>query len=172
MLRYNSSGNCYVGITKNLKKRMLVHWRRDSKGKRLPKWSSRNDSKKGFKFYWFDIDKDVVSQSCADHCENQLAYRLFEKIKNVNNEKFMEEIHVGNGKFVDCKGNNYNVKITADNLRKKDIENKIEEFFKNPILLELEKINEEVLIRHINIGNIEEYDSSKCNKKWNEVVGN
>lgn len=170
VLRYNSSGNYYVGNTKKLKRRMLVHWRRDSQGKRLPKWSSINNSKRGFKFYWFEIDKDVVSQSCADHCENQLAKRLVEEIKKVSNGNFSEEIHVGNGKFVDNKEDNYDVDITVDNYIKRDIDNEIEVVLKKPILLNLEKINEKTLIKHINIGNIGEYDSGMCNKKWNEII--
>lgn len=172
VLRYNSSGNYYVGITENLKRRMLVHWRKKSKSKRkgLPEWSKRNESEKGFKFYWFDIDKDVVSQSCADRCENRLAQRLYEKIKDVNNEKPIEEIHVGNGKFVDCKEDNYDVNKTVDNSRKRDIDSKIEVFLKNPISLNLEKVNEEILIRNIKIGNIGEYDISQCNKKWDDIV--
>lgn len=169
VLRYNSFGNYYVGITKNLKRRMLVHWRRESRKKGLPKWSSLNEHKKGFKFYWFDIDKDVVSQSCADHCENQLANRIFDEIEKVNNKKIPEEIHVGNGKFVDGKENNYDIKKTDDNLIKRDIDNKIEVFLKKPILLKLKKINEEVLIRNIKIGNIGEYDANKCNKKWDDL---
>lgn len=168
VLRYNSSGNYYVGITKSLGKRMLVHWRGTSK-RRLPQWSSRNKSKRGFKFYWFDIDKDVVSQSCADRCENQLAQQLLKKIIDVNNKKFIEEIHVGNGKFVDGKEDNYGVNITADNSIKRNIDNKIEAFFKNPIPLELKKVNEEILLRNIKIGNIGEYDTSKCNKKRDDV---
>lgn len=38
-LRYNYSGNYYVGITEYLEKRMLVHWRRKSRKKGLPRWS-------------------------------------------------------------------------------------------------------------------------------------
>lgn len=147
ILRYNSSGNYYVGITENPEKRMLVHWRRKSKRKGLPKWSNINESKQGFKFYWFDIDKDVVSQSCADRRENQLAQRLFKKIIDVNNEKPIEEIHVGNGKFIDGKEDNYDVNITVDNTIKRDIDSKIEVFLKNPILLNLKKVNEEILCR-------------------------
>lgn len=169
VLRYNYSGNYYVGTTENLERRMLVHWRRKSKEKGLPKWSSLNKSKRGFKFYWFDIDKVVVSQSCADRCENQLAKRLVEELKKVNNGNFVEEIHVGNGKFIDGKENNYGVKRTVDNSIKRDIDNKIEEFLRKPILLKLEKINGEVLIRHINMGNIGEYDISQCNKKWDDI---
>ena len=135
----------------------------------MPKWSSLNKSKIGFKFYWFDIDKVVVSQSCADRCENQLAKRLVEELKKVNNGNFVEEIHVGNGKFIDGKENNYDVKRTVDNSIKRDIDNKIEEFLRKPILLKLKKINEEVLIRHINMGNIREYDISQCNKKWDDI---
>lgn len=170
VLRYNFSGNYYVGITENPKKRMLIHWRRESKSKRLPKWSSLNVSKRGFKFYWFDIDKDVVSQSCADRCENRLAKRLVEEIKNVNDGKSIEEIHVGNGKFVDGIPNNYGEKTTVDNSIKRDIDKKIEVFLKSPILLNLEKVNEKILIRNIEIGNIGEYDISQCNKKWDDVV--
>ena len=51
VLRYNETGNYYVGTSTNLEKRMLVHWRRESK---LPIWSKKNESKKGFKFYWFN----------------------------------------------------------------------------------------------------------------------
>lgn len=169
ILRYNSSGNYYVGITENLERRMLVHWRRESRRKGLPKWSSLNESKEGFKFYWFDIDKEIVSQSCADRCENQLAQRLLEEIRDVDNENLIEEIHVGNGKFVDGKENNYDVNITSDNSIKRDIDNKIEVFLKRSIPLILKKGNEEVLIRNIEISNIGECDISKCNKKWEDI---
>lgn len=47
VLRYNETGNYYVGTAINLEKRMLVHWRRESK---LPIWSKKNKSKKGFKY--------------------------------------------------------------------------------------------------------------------------
>lgn len=170
ILRYNCFGNYYVGITENLEKRMLVHWRRKSNRKGLPIWSSINKSGKGFKFYWFEIDKDVVSQSLADRCENQLAKLLIDKIKEFNTEKIFVEIHVGNGKFVDSEENNYDVNNTFDNFIKRDIDNEIEAFFKNPTSLILEKVNEEILIRNIKIGNIGEYDISQCNKKWDDVV--
>lgn len=79
-------------------KRMLVHWRRESK---LTIWSAKNESMKGFQFYWFNIGKDGVSRSKADLCENRMAEILFGIIKKKNEENFIKKIHVGNGSHYD-----------------------------------------------------------------------
>lgn len=176
VLRYNHSGNYYVGINENLEKRMLVHWRRKSKKKGVPNWSIDNKSQKGFKFYRFDIEGDAVSQSHADRCEDQLAKWFAQKIKEINDKKFIAEVYVSNGLLVDASGERKarKVKITTDDPDKKRIDSKIEEILKaqpeNTITLKLNKGNEEVKIRHTKTGIVEEYGHSKCNKTWDGVV--
>ncbi|MCM1101885.1 MAG: hypothetical protein NC079_09445 [Clostridium sp.] len=176
VLRYNHSGNYYVGINENLEKRMLVHWRRESYKKGVPNWSIDNKSQKGFKFYWFDIEKDAVSQSCADCCEDQLAEWFAQKIKEINDKEFFAEVYVSNGLLVDASGERKvrKVNITTDDPDKKRIDSKIEEILKtqpeNTITLKLNKGNGEVKIRHTKTGIVEEYGHSKCNKTWDDVV--
>lgn len=56
VLRYNDTGNYYVGTATNLEKRMLVHWRRESK---LPIWSKKNKSKRDSNFIGLILEKMV-----------------------------------------------------------------------------------------------------------------
>ncbi len=116
VLRYNYSGNYYVGITNNLENRMLVHWRRTSTKRKLPIWSKMNKSTKGFRFYWFNINNIGVSQSYADHCENMLAKNVVKKIKDINNEKFIKKVHTGNGNCID-REYNYYTKIEISDIK-------------------------------------------------------
>ena len=161
VLRYHSSGNYYVGITESFENRMLIHWRRTSN---LPQWSSLNESTKGFKYYWFSIDDDGVSQSHADHCENCLAELLVKKIKEIN-----KEVHVGNGKFVDTEDTR-GIEIEVNNIKNylKDIDVEITGYLKN--LKSLETKSGEFSIECCRIGYVEEYNHSQCNKSWDEVA--
>lgn len=165
VLRYNYSGNYYVGTTVDLERRMEEHWRRDSdSGKRLPRWSPRNKSKKGFKFYWFYIEKEGVEQGEAEHCEWELARLIVDKIKNINHEKLAEEIHVGNWKLID--GKEYNPESEPE--PSPSLDEKIEEYLKE--LKRLETEDGKFQIDCHAIGYIGEYDNSKCNKSWKKVA--
>lgn len=163
VLRYNFSGNYYVGTTEDFERRMGEHWRRDSDSeKRLPQWSPQNQSKKGFKFYWFKIENEGVERGEAEHCENRLAELLVDKIQNINNEKFAREIHVGSGLGIDCKG--YATEFEPS----PSLDEKIEKY-----LIEKENLNTKRGKFHIEchaIGYIGEYDNSQCNKSWEEVA--
>lgn len=165
VLRYNYSGNYYVGTTINVERRMGEHWRRDSKSeKRLPKWSRGNKSKKGFKFYWFYIENNGVKQGEAEHCEWELAELLLKEIKEISNEKLAEEVHVGNWKLVDFK--KYDFESEPESVP--SLDEKIEEYLKEPRTLDTE--NGKFQIRCYAIGYIGEYNDSQCNKSWEEVA--
>ena len=112
VLRYNYSGNYYVGTTPDFENRMLTHWRRTSTNNNLPMWSKENKSINGFKYYWFKINKEGVEQGKAEHCENCLADLLVEEIKKLN-----KEIHVGNGKRIDTE-NTYVIEIEVNGIEK------------------------------------------------------
>lgn len=169
VLRYNFSGNYYVGITNDLKKRMLVHWRRTSIKRKLPIWSKMNKSTKGFRFYWFNINSTDVSQSYADHCENKFAEKILKKIKDINNEKFIKKVYVGNGNCIDRKYN-YCTKIEINDIKNEF--NYIDEVIAY-YLIDSEKLGfkeNEVQIECCNIGYLGEYDHSQCNKSWSDVA--
>lgn len=168
VLRYNQSGNYYVGTTKNFPKRMLDHWRKESKS---PIWSQKNTSTKGFKFYWFNINGNGVSRSEADLCENRMAEILFEIIRKKNNEKFVKEIHVGNSSRYDLNIPVKDYKYNGDKEDKSpfnDIDKEIMEYLKKdePLILGKKKFS----IKCWRIGNIGEFHQSKCNKSLIEVV--
>ncbi len=168
VLRYNQTGNYYVGTTKNFPKRMLDHWRKESKS---PIWSQKNTSTKGFKFYWFNINGNGVSRSEADLCENRMAEILFDLIRKKNNEKFIKEVHVGNGSRYDTKIHvkdyNYNGK-NKDKIPLNDIDKEIMECLKK--IENLEAGKKKIPIKCWRIGYIEEFHQSKCNKSLIEVV--
>lgn len=169
VLRYKHSGHYYVGTAKDFDKRMLVHWRRESESiKRLPDWSFRNKSKKGFIFFWFKIAESGVSQSYADLCENQLAILIAEKIKCINENNFIKEVHVGNNKFIDGKDGNICNNFDDDKNELNYIDKEILNYFKNPEPLKTKK--GEFQIKCCGFGSVGEYDCSQCNKKWNEVA--
>lgn len=168
VLRYNQSGNYYVGTTKNFEKRMLDHWRKKSKS---PEWSKSNTSTNGFKFYWFNINGNGVSRSEADHCENRMAEILFEIIRKKNNEKFVKEIHVGNGSHYDVNIPVKKYKYNGDNKDESpfnDIDKEIMEYLKKDEPLKVGK--KEFSIKCWRIGHIEEFHQSKCNKSLIEAV--
>lgn len=168
VLRYNQTGNYYVGTTKNFPKRMLDHWRKESKS---PIWSQKNTSTKGFEFYWFNINGNGVSRSEADLCENRMAEILFDLIRKKNNEKFIKEVHVGNGSRYDTKipvkDYNYNGK-NKDKIPLNDIDKEIMECLKK--IENLEAGKKKIPIKCWRIGYIEEFHQSKCNKSLIEVV--
>lgn len=169
VLRYNYSGNYYVGITNDCGKRMLVHWRRTSTKRKLPIWSKMNKSTKGFRFYWFNINKNCVLQSEADHLENQLAEKISEKIKEINNKKFIKEVHVGNGNCIDRK-NRYNIKTAISDIKNElnEIDEIIAYFLINPEKLGFKE--NEIQIECCNVGYLGEYHSSQHDKSWREIV--
>lgn len=168
VLRYHYSGNYYVGTTIDFEDRMLDHWRKTSTKGELPQWSLKNKSTKGFEFYWFNINQCGVSQGKAEHCENQLAKLLVEKIEDINGKKFTKEVHVGNGKFVDGKEDNYDIEIKVDD-PPIDIDEEIKNYLKELKSLEPKNENEKFSIKCIKIGNVGEYDHSQREKKWYEV---
>ena len=166
VLRYNHSGNYYVGTTRNFEKRMLDHWRKESKS---PIWSQKNTSTEGFKFYWFNINGNGVSRSEADKCENCMAEKLLEIIRNNNNEKSVRKIHVGNGPYYDL---NMPVKPYdydgEDAPPLNDIDKEIMEYLKKAEPLKVGEKN--ISIKCWRIGHIGEFHQSQCNKSLIEVV--
>lgn len=163
VLRYNYSGNYYVGTTTDHASRMEEHWKQTSSKSDIPIWSEKNKSNKGFKFYWLIIEKDGVEQGEAEHCEYALAKHLVQTInelKESNYEKFSEE-HVGNASFVDI---NYCVQKIDVGVA---IDEKIKEYLKN--LKSLDTGSECFSVKCCRIGYVGEYDSSQSNKKWEDV---
>lgn len=160
VLRYNYSGNYYVGTTSDFENRMLIHWRRTSINNNLPMWSKGNKSINGFKYYWFKISKEGVDQGEAERCENKLAALLVEEIEKLN-----KEVHVGNGKFVDTeeiKWTEIEIKGIENNFN--EIDEEITDFLKQL------KFLEHISIKCFEIGSIGEYDNSQCNGKWSKVA--
>lgn len=166
VLRYNYSGNYYVGTTIDFERRMKEHWRQTSTKSELPIWSEKNKSTKGFKFYWFKIEKEGVEQGEAEHCENYLADLLVEEIKGLN-----KEVHVGNGKFVDTEDTRV-IEIEVNDIENNinDIDKEITDYLKNLEFLKPKKDKEELSIKCCRIGCVGEYDNSQCNKSLNDVA--
>lgn len=165
VLRYNYSGNYYVGTTPDLENRMLTHWRRTSTNNNLPMWSKENKSINGFKYYWFKINKEGVEQGEAEHCENYLADLLVEKIKKLN-----KEIHVGNGKRIDTE-DTYVIEIEVNGIEKSlnNIDKEITDYLKSIKLINSPKVNEVLSIECCRIGYVGEYDHSQCKKSLRDV---
>lgn len=164
VLRYNYTSNYYVGIAKDLKGRMEEHWKQSSSKSELSIWSEKNQSTKGFKFYWFEIEKEDVGHSEAQHCENELAEQLVREIgilKETNQEMFSGGRHVGNGEFVDRRYcvSKINVGIPIDE--------RIKEYLKNLEFLDTKKGR--FSIKCFRIGYVGEYHRNQCNKKWGQV---
>ena len=172
VLRYKHSGNYYVGTAEDLKKRMSVHWKRISQSKkRLPEWSSLNESTKGFIYYWFYIDGDGVSRSEADLCENHLAKLITRKIKYINEKNFIEKVHVGNNKFIDGiavedkKDKNKYVENKGKKLN--DIDKEIYNYLIKLRSLKPKKVKKRLSIKCFEIGYIGKYHQ---NDSWDEAV--
>lgn len=164
VLRYDYSGNYYVGTTIDFGRRMEEHWKQTSSKSELSKWSEKNKSTKGFKFYWFKIEKEGIEQGEAEHCENQLAEQLvreIKKLKEINHEEFIEGGHVGNGPYVDREYcvNEINVGVLIDE--------RIKEYLKNLEFLDTEKGR--FTMKCCRIGHVGEYHHNQCNRKWREV---
>jgi len=171
VLRYHYSGNYYVGITENFERRMSEHWRQTSTNSELPIWSEKNKSTKGFQFYWFNINADGVSQSHADQCENCLARMLVDKIKDINKEKFIAEVHVGNGGFydVDIPVKNYeSIDETEAYISPNEIDKIIADYLKERKSLKTEE--GDFSVKCCRIGYVGEYDHHQCNEGWNDVA--
>lgn len=164
VLRYNYSGNYYVGTAMDFEDRMLDHWRKTSDKNGLPKWSPENQSTKGFKFYWFYIEKEGVERGEAEHCEWKLARLIVDEIENINHEKLAEKIHVGNWKLVDCKEYDHEFEPKPN----PSLDEKIEEYLKEPRKLDTD--DGKFQIECCAIGYIGEYDNSQCDKSWEEVA--
>lgn len=164
VLRYNYSGNYYVGIAKDLNGRMEEHWKQTSSKSKLSIWSEKNKSTKGFKFYWFKILKEDVEHSEAQYCENQLAEDLVRKIKilkETNHEMFSEGGHVGNGEYVDRKYCVSKIDVGVP------IDERIKEYLKNLDFLDTKKGR--FSIKCCRIGYIGEYHNNQCHKRWGQV---
>lgn len=166
VLRYNYSGNYYVGTTPDFENRMLIHWRRTSTNNNLPMWSKENKSINGFKYYWFKINNEGVKQGEAEHCENYLADLLVKEIKKLN-----KEVHVGNGKFVDTEESKWiEIEIKGIENNFNEIDEKITSFLKQLEVLKHETIGKETKIKCFEIGSVGEYYKNQCNVKWSDVV--
>ena len=166
VLRYNYSGNYYVGTTIDFERRMQEHWRRTSTKSNLPIWSEKNKSTKGFKYYWFKMEKEGIEQGEAEHCERYLVERLLEEIERLN-----KEAHVGHGKFVDTEETSVSeieVNYIENNLN--DTDKEIMDFLKKLDFLEPSKVKEKLSIECCEIGYVGEYDNSQCNKSWSDVA--
>ena len=162
VLRYNYSGNYYVGTTIDFERRMKEHWRRTSTNSNLPIWSKKNKSTKGFKYYWFKIGKEGVEQGEAEHFENVLAERLVDKIKKLN-----KEVYVGHGKFVDTEETSITeIEVNCSENNLNDIDKEIMNYLKK---LDF-PVKEELSIECCEIGCVGDYDHSQCNKSWGNVV--
>lgn len=164
VLRYNYSGNYYVGTTPDFEDRMLDHWRKTSEKKNLPIWSKKNKSKKGFKFFWFKIENEGVEQGEAEHCEWELARLLVDEIKKISHENPLEKIHVGNCGLVDCKEYDFESEPEPT----PSLDEKIEEYLKESRILDTK--NGKFQIRCYAIGYVGEYNDGQCNKSWEEVA--
>ena len=166
VLRYNYSGNYYVGTTPDFENRMLIHLRRTSTNNNLPMWSKENKSINGFKYYWFKINKEGVEQGEAEHCEDYLADLLVKEIKRLN-----KEIHVGNGKRIDTEDTSV-IEIEVNGIEKNlnSIDKEITDYLKSLKLIYPQKVAEELSIECCEIGCVGEYDHSQCNKSWSDVA--
>lgn len=166
VLKYNYSGNYYVGTTPDFENRMLIHWRRTSVNNNLPIWSRDNKSTDGFKYYWFKINKEGVEQGEAEHCENYLAELLVEEIKKLD-----KEVHVGNGKRIDTE-DTYVIEIEINSIEKNlnNMDKEIADYLKSLEFIKSLKINEKLSIECCEIGCVGKYDNSQSHKSWNDVA--
>lgn len=167
VLRYDYSANYYVGTNQDLKRRMGEHWKRTSTNQNLPKWSEKNHSTKGFRFYWFKVNESGVSKKSADHCENCLAHKLVDQIKILP-----VDIYVGSNKIFgreETPIDEFEVIENKDNSI--NIDNEIDELFINLNVLTCPKIKEDFSIKCYAIGHIGEYDEKRqYNKKFEKIA--
>lgn len=168
VLRYKYSGNYYVGTAEDFKERMIEHWKEISDS---PEWSKWNKSKQGFIFYWFFIEKDGVSRSDADLCENHLAKLIARKIKYINERDFIREVHVGNNKFIDGK-TEYNRKKYINNedndqMELNDIDKEIYNYLKKLKSLKSFKMKKRLSIKCFEVGCVGKYQQ---NDSWDKAI--
>lgn len=91
VLRYNYSGNYYVGSTTgDLNKRMKRHFQENC-NKNTPCWSCKNKSSKGFEYYWYDVHDRDESHKNEDYATNKLQ-SIGDCCENVFTDEFMKEI--------------------------------------------------------------------------------
>lgn len=165
VLRYNYSGNYYVGTTPNFIKRMEIHRRRRSTKHNLPECSADNYSTKGFRFYWFLIEKRGVKQGVAEKCEYCLANELEAELRNLN-----PNVHVWNGtRYAEYKKSKGNA-ITENKDNLMNIDHAINEFLKNRQSLNPSETPKNLSIKCYKMGCIEEYDETQCNKSFDDVA--
>ena len=108
VLRYNYSGNYYVGSTTgDLGIRMKTHLK-ENHNQDTPLWSCENKSSEGFKSYWFCIKSENDSQSITDYsrealqsigdqCENDLCNCLIEMKRRNKDAQLDKETYVIGG---------------------------------------------------------------------------
>lgn len=194
VLRYDCTGNYYVGITEGFEKRMLVHLLRTSTKNNLPKFSAINKSTKGFKCYWFHVTYDVeqgkadcygVERGEADRCESLLAEKITNKIidlyaKDPNKKR---KIFVGHGGDIEQIAN-------ADKLPDDLVDNEIEKMTKfdnssedddfdieikkmlnssTPIKLDDKKSSKKFSIKCFEIAHVNEFQDSEHNANWIDI---
>lgn len=167
VLRYDYSANYYVGTNQDLKRRMGEHWKRTSPKRLSSIWSSKNIPTKGFRFYWFKVEKEGVEQGVAEKCEYCLANELVAKIKPLN-----VKARVGNGLCVDGKITRLRkVKVKENKGQLNNIDNEIDEFLKNLPELNCPKLKKIYSIKCYAIGHIGEYDKKRhYNKKFEKIA--
>lgn len=171
VLRYNSTGNYYVGTTPDLAKRMLIHWRQTSLNSDLPIWSERNKSTLGFLCYWFNFDGKGLSQGKAEKCEAALCKLLVDKIRSEKTQRDCRCIYVSNGRKGYDKNSEFDIKFDYTNPESSIIDDEISKFLKSISLLDLPPENtEHYKIKCHKAYNIGEYNPEDCNNEWDKVA--
>lgn len=166
VLRYNYSGNYYVGDTKDLEKRMLIHLKRTSK---LPQASWANHSTKGFKYYWFEIDGYYVSRSEADLSENAFTKEIGKVIEKLEDNELNRKIYIRGGYLAKNPYPKINP-VEKDALEDDEGHKKIYTYLKNIKERELEtKKGEHSIISLLEIGTVGEYQQTDCHKQWCDI---
>ncbi|MDT2830916.1 GIY-YIG nuclease family protein [Vagococcus carniphilus] len=105
VLRYNYSGNYYVGATPSLEKRMKKHLSTSRNKRIVPGWSQDNKSFRGFDYYWFEVEGASITQSISNKKENDLSFVLRDYLKKIDSDK-----HVIGGCLT--QGNYPKIKVT------------------------------------------------------------
>lgn len=166
VLRYNYSGNYYVGDTDNLEKRMLIHLKQTSK---LPKASWANHSTMGFKSYWFTIDNNNVSQSEAGLLENAFTREIDKMIEKIEGHERDREIYASGGDLAKNPYPKINP-VEKDSLENDERHKKIDMYLKKISGHKLKIKYGEYSISLLEIGTVGEYHHKDCNKGWYELA--
>lgn len=169
VLRYDYSGNYYVGSAPNLELRMFDHWRRTSDKGDLPVWSALNNSTEGFKYYWFNINSNDVSQSVANCSENALTMEFCELIKNLSDNELNTKIYMFGGCSVKPPYPNV-TSIEKESLVDDERYQNISMYLKNIKDHKLETKKGEYSISLFEVGTVGRYQQTDCNKDWHEVA--